>query len=185
MKTAKLVFAAVVLAGATAAPLAVHADRNLHIPGTACTPIKADVGKIGYTGTSAVNESTSQATVVCPINYQSDTTHRPSNLFMRVIDRNRGSDSTSANNVSCTVYVFTHDGPGTVFSNTAKSKGALNDPDPSDPNPIQDIDAPGGDEGINVISATGLVYSMTCKIPGSTSLGRSEIVDYQLSPVIF
>jgi hypothetical protein len=161
------------------APAFVHARRDVAIPGTACKPVKADVGKINYTATTVVNESTSQATVVCPFVYPSRPDLRPGQVFLRVIDRNNGANSDTTN-IVCTVFVFTHDGPGVVFTEKAKSTGSLNPDDPS--NPIVDLDGVSGGDGIHLDGSVGLVYSMTCKLPGSTSLGRSEIVDYQLAP---
>ncbi len=164
--------AAVLAAGLLLCELDVHAERNMHTPGTACSPRKADVDKINYTSTSAVNESTtSTAQVVCPIQLRSDSVNKPSNVFIRVIDR-----STSAD-VSCTLFAFA-DGhlPGTIYQKTAKSSGTK---DPAG-NLIQDINH-GSDEGINVADAPGLVFTMTCTLPAAGgSSTRSEILDYQL-----
>jgi hypothetical protein len=179
--------ALIVLAVALFPQLTARADRDVVIPGTACKPGKNDVGKINYSATSAVNESTSQATVVCPFNYPSAVAKRPSNAFVRVIDRNGGSDSDSTKNFQCTIFIIVHDGPGVVFKATAHSQKSLH---PGDPNPIQDLDDTGsldnGDgihiDNINMVDVPGLVYSLTCQIPGTTSLGKSELVDFQIAP---
>ena len=108
--------------------LVAHADRNAHVPGTACTPRKSDVGRINYNNTSAINDDTaSTARVACPVFYESQGTldangehNKPSNLFIRVIDRNRTAD------VSCTLSVYQNDNIGSpIWQRTAKSASFL------------------------------------------------------------
>ena len=149
-----------------------HAERNVHVPGTACSPKKADVSKINYTNISAVNEANSSAQVVCPVHFRETSTNIPSNMFIRVIDR-----STSAN-VSCTVYAIP-DGslPGVVYQKTSSSSGTS---DPDTGLLLQDIDHE-FDEGTVIRDAPGWVFTITCTLPAATSSStRSEIVDYQL-----
>lgn len=167
-----LLSGAALLATLLAGQLTVQAERNVHVPGTACNPRLSDVSKIQYNNMSAVNEATSSAKVACPFMYQTDWVNKPSNLFLRVIDR-----STSAN-VSCTVYAFAFDDlPGTVWQKTATSVGTS---DPDTGNILQDINAP-NEEGIQLSDAPGLVFTVTCTLPASsTTSNRSEVVDYQL-----
>jgi hypothetical protein len=169
-------------------PVIARADRDVVIPGTACTPGKNDTGKINYSATSAVNESTSQATLFCPFNYPSEVAKRGGNVFVRVIDRNGGADTDTTKNFQCTVFVIVHDGPGVVFQAKAHSQKSLH---PGMDNPIQDLndngDIDNGDgihvDTINGVDVPGLVYSLKCTIPGTTSLGKSELVDYQIGRV--
>jgi hypothetical protein len=157
---------------------AARGDRDVIIPGTACKPGAGDRTKINYSATSAINEASSQATVYCPFNYPTDPEHAASNVFIRVIDRDAGAESDT-HNIVCQLVAVTHDGPGSVFRTTVKSSHSLN---PGSPSPIQDLDDPSGD-GIEVIAVPGLVYSLKCTLPAATSLGKSEVVDYQMDPV--
>jgi hypothetical protein len=154
--------------------LAVHAEKNVKEPGTFCSPIKGDIGKINYTNTSVINESTSSAKVMCPVIFHADSVNRPGNMFPRVIDRN-----TSAN-ITCRVFGFPFDNvdTGQVWQSPQVSTSGTTDPITG--NTLQDMDDGSGD-GIVLTDVMGFVLTMTCTLPGAPSSStRSEIVNYQL-----
>jgi hypothetical protein len=178
--TRRTIAAAGTIGAVLSLAVAARGARDVVIPGTACTPRASDTGRINYTATSAVNESTSsRATVFCPFNYPTQPNFPTSNVFVRVIDRDPGPEGDT-HNIVCELVAIVHDGPGAVFRVKVKSTGSLNPDTPG--NPIQDLDDGSGD-GIVVIGVAGLVYSLKCTLPAATSLGKSEVVDYQIDPV--
>jgi hypothetical protein len=167
------------------------ADRIVHIPGTGCSPRKSDVGKINYgDDLGVINEDSSSAKVACPIFYESDSgmhasgeQNHPNDIFIRVLDRSSsasGGTGTSSK-IYCDVFGFLDDDIGSpIFQKRADKKSIL---DPANiVTEITHLD----DQGVLIVESPGLVYTMTCTIPGaSSSSKRSEILDYQLAPTRF
>jgi hypothetical protein len=151
--------------------LTAHADNNVHIPGTACSPRKSDVGKTQYNTVRIQNESTSSsATVACPVHYEDDANHGPTNFFVRVVDRNSSSD------VSCTLRIFDEFSTTVLFQSTVRSSG--------NSTAVQDLDDGSGD-GIELDPFAGFaMMSMDCTLPlDPGSSHRSAVVNYQLGQV--
>jgi hypothetical protein len=150
--------------------LAAHdlrAEEDIHIPGTVCRPVKADVDKISYNNLSVSNESTALAHVVCPIQYQinPDTIH-PVRVEFKVIDR-----STSGN-FKCTLTVYNSFDirAGQVLSAVSNSSN-------SNGNTVQTLT-------INLpASLPGVVHSAKCDFPGVNGSAQSEIVSYRMFQV--
>jgi hypothetical protein len=149
--------------------LDVRAVEDLHIPGTACRPVKADVDKVSYNNGSVTNENSALSKIVCPIQYQvnPDGIH-PVRLEFKVIDR-----STSGN-FSCTYTVFNsfdiRPGTGQVLSiNSNSSSGNSGS--------VQTLT-------INIPNnLPGFVNSATCSIPGTNGSSQSELISYRLFQV--
>lgn len=102
-----LFITAALVAPALAARPAAAALYYWTAAGTTCQPIKADAGKVNYTGIAALNESTSaSAKVVCPVPYEYGTftsaTFAPT-IEVKVIDPNTAA---GAARVSCTAAMI-------------------------------------------------------------------------------
>jgi hypothetical protein len=158
-----LTVVAVVVVGQVAA----QAARHIHIPGTSCRPRKADVSKIQLGNQSAVNESSSSATVACPVTYQDNPAGSDPNGFIaRVIDRSSGSD------ITCTLFVFAElsvPTGGQLFQSARSSSGSSGS--------LQTLSftVPNPDLAMQM-------FTMTCTLPGAgSSSTRSEVFDYTLT----
>ena len=159
---------AALIAGSLFSQATPRADNTVHVAGTACRPRKADVSKTNYNNTSIVNEATSSATVVCPVQYQDDPFASPVSFEIFVIDR-----STSSN-ISCTLFGFADldIAPGNIFQEAGNSVGSG-----TAVQPLQTIDG----NAFDIQGVPGLNFTFNCTLPSSSSSSnRSSVVSSRL-----
>jgi hypothetical protein len=109
--------AALVLSSAPAGADTWEAHANI------CQPDKGDVEKLDYSNTGLFNESTSSsAKAHCPIEYISDlhTGFNSATIAIRYVDR------SSAENVSCTLFINLGDGSPVLTETKTSPAGSSN-----------------------------------------------------------
>jgi hypothetical protein len=153
-----------------------HADDAIYVPGTACRARKADIDKISYTDISVVNESSSAASVVCPLHFMENA-----DGFVPGDVRIMARDRSTSSNITCTLYAFSDTGAGVLFQEPVSSTGTK---DPGTGKTLQMLR--GIDGAIDIFNTTfesppQVNFSLRCTLPGaSSSTTRSEIVDYRV-----
>jgi hypothetical protein len=151
------------LAGALAAllvPAAVVRAGGPQGPASVCNPAKGEAGKLAYTDTGAIENTstTSEAIVVCPIDFTSNPdVLQPS--AVQVATRARGSTP-----VKCTAWVFYEDGLPVMQGEEQMNPAGVFTFDFQ----ILDLYLMGGE-----------YFAVKCVLPPNTGNGRSQILSWQ------
>ena len=129
-------------------------------PGSVCNPVKGDAGKLAYTDTGAIENTstTSEATVVCPIDFTSNPdVLQPS--AVQVTTRARHPTIP----VHCTVSVLYEDGL----------------PAWEEPQDIVNATATFDFQILDAFLMGAEYFAVRCTLPRNSGSGRSQIVSWQ------
>jgi hypothetical protein len=138
------------------APVA-QADQIEMINGTACTPNRADAGKINYSRTLGIfNEGTSSGTIYCPVVYtDSSVNELARSVRVNVVDRHTSS------NISCTANGLYEDGTVGVSGGTYTTSGASS-----------------GVQSMYWDLAQGFIYNVYCVLPAQQGSNQSRLASF-------
>jgi hypothetical protein len=131
--------------------------------GSTCVPNRSDSSKLNYSRQWGIyNDSTSTATVFCPIVFEPDDFVDFVHAEITVLDQNPGAD------VSCTLLGLDFDGSIGFAAGTQKSSGAT-----SQAQFLDYFDMP-----------TFLpVYNASCKVPGTSNGKQSRVVNLGMAHI--